>query len=141
MARGFGLAGLLRVRGIQEDRAAASLADAHRLERAAHQRAARTAELLGSTVPPDSVEPATWYAAISARLAMSALLVEQTGVEQAAEQATATATEEWTAARRRTRSVERLAERHERAARQAEDRAEQLVLDEVASRRPIAGPS
>ncbi|MCL2850274.1 MAG: hypothetical protein FWE61_09565, partial [Micrococcales bacterium] len=40
-------------------------------------------------------------------------------------------TAEWSTARRATRSVERLAERHDEQVRAADEHAEQVVLDEV----------
>lgn len=135
MARSFALAGLLRVRAIQEDQAAAELAEAHRRERAARVRAGDTARALGCVFPPDSADVASWHATVAARLALSALLIERTAAQDAAEEVTASRTADWTAARGRTRSVERLAERHADKVRVEEDRAEQLLLDEVAGRR------
>ena len=134
MARSFALAGLLRVRAIQQDQAAAELAEAHRREGAARRRAVDTAHALGSTVPSDSGDVASWHATISARLALSALLIEHTAAQDAAEAVTVSRTADWAAARGRTRSVERLAERHAAKVQVEEDRAEQLLLDEGAGR-------
>jgi flagellar FliJ protein len=133
--RRFGLAGLLRVRSIQEDRAAGELGAAHRREREARERAAATALALGSTVVPEVADPAAWQAVIAARVALSGLLVEREADEQAAAEVTVARTADWTVARQATRSVERLAERHAEAVRVEDDRAEQKVLDEVAGRR------
>ena len=46
---------------------------------------------------------------------------------------------DWTAARVRTRAVERLRDKHEDAERVHEQRAEQVVLDEIAARGAVPG--
>ncbi|WP_159807562.1 flagellar FliJ family protein [Cellulomonas citrea] len=140
MSRKFGLAGLLRVRSIQEDRAAGALAAAHRTEQTARERAAATARALGAQVTAPVADPATWQAAVAARAALSGLLLEREADEVAAAQVTAERTVQWSAARQATRSVERLAERHAQTVRVEDERAEQKVLDEVASRTPVVQP-
>ncbi len=131
MARGFALAGLLRVRGIAEDKAAGALATAHREENAARERAAETARMLGeagAVAPPDT---AAFRATIAARMALSGLLTEAKAEVVVAADRTVQRTGEWSAARQATRSVERLAERHDDEVRAEEAHAEQVVLDEV----------
>lgn len=131
MARGFSLAGLLRVRGIAEDRAAGALAAAHRDENAARQRAAETARMLGeagAAAPPDT---AAFRASVAARMALSGLLTEAKADVVVASDRTERRTGEWSVARQATRSVERLAERHDEEVRAEEEHAEQIVLDEV----------
>ena len=134
MTRPFPLAGLLRVRALAEDTAAAELASARREERAARDRASLTAEALGSARPPGEADLAAWQAAVAARVALSSLLTEDVERVRGAEQTVGRRQEDWTAARIRTRAVERLRDRHDAAAREQEEHAEQAVLDEVASR-------
>ena len=131
MAQGFALAGLLRVRGIAEDKAAGALAAAHREENQARERAAETARMLGQAGAVAPADTAAFQAAIAARMALSGLLTEaKAGVAVAAEH-TALRTGEWSVARQATRAVERLAEHHDAQVRAEEAHAEQVVLDEV----------
>lgn len=135
MSRPFPLAGLLRVRAMAEDTAAAELAAARRDERTARDRAQRTAELLGTSRPPAEADLAAWQAAIASRVALSSLLVDDRAALEAAEHVVGRRQEDWTAARIRTRAVERLQDKHDVAEREQDERAEQAVLDEVAARR------
>lgn len=134
MSRNFPLAGLLRVRAMAEDTAAAELASARREERVARDRATRTAEMLGSSRPPGEADIAAWQAAIAARVALSSLLSEDLAAVDRAEQQVGRRQSEWTAARVRTRAVDRLRERHEEGERVQQEHAEQVALDEVAAR-------
>ncbi len=134
MSRSFPLAGLLRLRALAEDRAAGALAAARREQRSAADRAGRTTDALGAWRPPHESDHAAWQAAVAARVALSSLLVEQAHVVARAEETVALRQEEWSAARTRTRAVERLQEKHDAAVATEEDRAEQLALDEVAAR-------
>jgi len=134
MSRPFPLAGLLRVRALAEDTAAAELASARRDERAARDRVARTAELLGTARPPGEADLAAWQAAVAARVALSALLTEDVERVREAEVVVDRRQEGWTAARIRTRAVERLRDKHDATEREQDEHAEQAVLDEVASR-------
>lgn len=133
--KGFRLGGVLRMRNLFEQQAAVDLAEAHRQEQRAKDRASATAAALGETTFPSDLDAAALRAGLASRMMLSAMLAEtQTQVTAAAE-TTAIRTAEWTAARQATRSVERLAERHAEEARLDEERAEQRVLDEIASRR------
>jgi len=134
MSRPFPLAGLLRVRALAEDTAAAELATARRDERTARDRAARTAELLGTSRPPGEADLAAWQAAVAARVALSSLLTEDVERVRGAQQTVDRRQEDWTTARIRTRAVERLRDKHDVAEREQEEHAEQVVLDEVAAR-------
>lgn len=131
MAQGFALAGLLRVRGIAEDKAAGALAAAHRDENAARERAAETARLLGASGAVAPADTAAFRASVAARMALSGLLTEAKADVVVAEGRTVQRTGEWSVARQATRSVERLAERHDEEVRAEEEHAEQVVLDEV----------
>ncbi|MCL2467400.1 MAG: flagellar FliJ family protein [Micrococcales bacterium] len=131
MARAFALAGLLRVRGIAEDKAAGALAAAHREENTVRERAVKTARMLadcGAVAPADA---AAFRASVAARTALSGLLTEAKADVVVASGRTEERTEQWSVARRATRSVERLAERHDEQVRAADEHAEQVVLDEV----------
>ncbi len=135
MSRAFPLAGLLRVRTILQDRAAADLAAANRDRAAARERARSTAQALDQTLPPQHCDPATWQAVMAGRLSLSALLVEDERQATVADEVVTQRTAQWADARADTRAVERLEERHDEAVALAENRAEQQVLDEVAGRR------
>lgn len=134
MSRPFPLAGLLRVRAMAEDTAAAELARARNRERAARDRARATAEMLGSSVPPAEADLAAWQAAVAARVALSSLLTDERSVVRRAETEVGRRQDEWTSARIRTRAVERLRDKHDEGERVADERAEQVVLDEIAAR-------
>ena len=131
----FGLAGLLRLRGLREDTAAALLGAAEREAAAAQQRARVTAERLSGAGLPDGVDSASFLAAAASRLSLSSLLVEDTERLQAARSVAADRRDAWSHARQEERAVELLEEHHEERERAAELRAEQVVLDEVAGRR------
>lgn len=131
----FTLGGLLRLRGLREDQAAAALGEAERQAVAADERARRTAERLSSADLPSAVDGATFLAAAASRLSLSSLLTEDTERLTAAQVVATDRRAEWSHARQAERTVERLAEHHEERERLADLRAEQLVLDEVAGRR------
>ncbi|WP_159798816.1 flagellar FliJ family protein [Puerhibacterium puerhi] len=133
MNRTFPLAGLLRVREVEEDRAAGELARAQRDRAAADERVeAVRAELQGQD--PRPANDAAWQAMVAGRAALSALLSESIAARQAAEQQVRGREQDWTAARTRTRAVARLAERHAERVTAAERKAEQAGLDEIAAR-------
>jgi flagellar FliJ protein len=133
MNRTFPLAGLLRVREVEEDRAAGELARAQRERAAADERVeAVRAEL--QRQDPRPANDAAWQAMVAGRAALSALLSESIAAKQAAEQQVRGREQDWTAARARTRAVERLAERHADRVTAAERKAEQAGLDEIAAR-------
>lgn len=134
MSRPFPLAGLLRLRAMAEDQAVGELAAARRDQRSAAERAGRTAERLGSWQPPAAADLAAWQAAVAARVALSSLLVEHTDDVDRADHVVADKQQRWTAARTRTRAVERLEEKHVEQVATEEGRAEQAALDEVAGR-------
>lgn len=134
MTRPVPLAGLLRLRALAEDRAAGELAAARREQRLAAERAARTADALGAWRPPHEADHAAWQAAVAARVALSSLLHEQAHVVAGADEVVDLRQADWTAARTRTRAVERLQEKHDAAVATEEGRAEQLALDEIAAR-------
>lgn len=134
MARGFALAGLLRLRTLQEEQAAAELARANADLRAAERRREQTAQMLAGTSLPVHADSLTWRASIASRAALSALTVEATAMVEAGRHHADEASDGWSAARRAARALEILRERHDVEVRAAEQAAEQLVLDEAAAR-------
>lgn len=135
----FTLAGLLRLRGLREDEAAAALAAAERAATAAAERARRTAQRLSGMDLPSSVDAATFLAAAASRLSLSSLLTEDTDRLDVARATAVQRRVEWSRTRQEERAVELLEEHHEERERADDLRAEQMVLDEVAGRRNRVG--
>lgn len=131
----FTLAGLLRLRGVQEDQAAAALGAAERQAQAADDRARRTAQRLSGSDLPSAVDGATFLAAAASRLSLSSLLTEETEKACVARSVALEKRADWSHARQAERAVELLEEHHEEWERVEDLRVEQLVLDEVAGRR------
>lgn len=135
MTREFPLAALLRLRRLREDDAAAVLAGANAEATQAAGRASATRDALAVAQVPDRGDELALRVALASRAALSGLLVEQDAeVELAADRARERAAE-WTGARRETRALELLEEKHVEEERVQELRTEQAVLDEVAGRR------
>ncbi len=135
MNRTFRLAGLLRLRRLEEERAAAALATANSVTRAeeAH-REELTMRLSGASFPRRADE-SQWLAAAAGRASLAGLVLEaETAVAVAARRAEI-ASDDWMSARGRVAMLDKLADRHALAVRLAEDAAEQALLDEVAVRR------
>lgn len=131
---GFTLAGLLRLRQVQEDRAAAELGHAERERVRREERARATGDRLAASHLPLEADESSWLAAVASRLTLHALLDEDTQQAAAAQGAAAASRAQWTAARQAERSVERLEEHHETRERAAELKSEQQALDEIAGR-------
>lgn len=135
MARQFPLAGLLRLRHAVEDKAAADLAAANeRMRDAADARVAARRTLEDSTT--DVADAATLSAVAASRAATRGMLEELTAVVANRRTEAEAAQTAYNAARRDALGLEKLEAKHtDRVA--AEDlRDEQLVLDEIAARRP-----
>lgn len=141
MSRAFRLAGLLRLRALAEEQAAAQRATSARGRDAAVARAAATEAALGSAVFPPGADARGVQAVVASRLALSALLVDRRAQVLVAQDEVDAADAAWSAARTQTRTLEKLQEKHETAVRAEEQRAEQVVLDEVAGRRRAAVPA
>jgi flagellar protein FliJ len=139
VSRTFRLAGLLRLRALAEDRAAVRLAEATREREGAEARRQSTEDTLGGAHLPGSMDASAMRAVVASRLALSGLLTEHAQNVVAAQEVVQQADAAWAEARSRTRTLEKLQERHEEAERVDELRAEQAVLDEIAGRRvPVA---
>lgn len=136
----FSLAGLLRLRKLKEERAAAELA-AHRSR--ASQLAAERHQLIDtlSDHGHDARDVQGIAALSAARASATAMLAELDAMRAAQLDLAAAAERVHGDARRDTRTVEKLEERHVERRRTAELRAEQLVIDELASRTKDGGRS
>lgn len=134
--REFPLAGLLRARGLQEERAASQLADANRA-RAAAASAAQSARssLAALTMQAGTTHRAVEFgAAVTARTAAAARIRDLTLEADVAGASATQATQVWRASKRDCAAIERLGDRHALAVQVDEQRAEQRVLDEAALR-------
>jgi len=127
----FSLAGLLRLRRLREDQAAAEVG---RARSRASELAADRHQLIDSLSDHGhEARDVRGIAAISAaRASTSTMLADLEGLRRTQEEIVARAEAEHRAARRATLSVEKLEERHEVEARAEELRTEQALLDEVA---------
>ncbi|MFJ5860957.1 flagellar FliJ family protein [Pseudarthrobacter sp. NPDC092439] len=139
MARSFPLAGLMRLRRLQEDAAAGTLAAANQAAglHADRQRAAR--HELDSTSSEASGTPAL-LAVAAARASARSMLATLDALAVEHQAAAAEAQENYLQARLEAAGIEKLEARHQAAARGEALRAEQIGLDELALRgRKIGG--
>lgn len=137
MATPFRLAGLLRLRAMQEEQAAAELARANASLRAAERRERRTAQALAESELPERADDLSWQAAVAGRAAASGLLTEAVAARDTVDFRVRRATGDWSDARASALMIRKLEERHQAALEAEELRLEQLVLDEAASRRAV----
>ena len=133
MTRQFPLAGLLRLRKIREDQAAGTLAAANAEVRTTSERDAHIrSELSEST--PTVANSAAINAVYTARAASRSMLAELDALATLQRTAAAESSAEFAEARSQSVRLEKLELRHTEAALSEELRAEQIVLDEIASR-------
>jgi flagellar protein FliJ len=125
---GFKLSTLLKVRRIQEDQAAAHLTQAKTRARGVQRREAEERALL-----EDLGGQGMLAAAGIARASAARQLAEIRAAQEVADGEVDAAERAHTLARQARRSAELLKERHEAMSRALEARAEQQVLDELAS--------
>lgn len=132
MARNFPLAGLLGLRRLEENQAAAELSAANARKGALRDRQDRAwRELNGSPVEAPDATALHWAA--TARASSHSMLADLTALAALAEDDAAQAQAKLQAARARTTGLEKLQDHH-MAALAAEDlRGEQSVLDEIAA--------
>ncbi|CAM3315129.1 hypothetical protein OCAE111667_03435 [Occultella aeris] len=127
----FRLAGLLRVRRLQQDQRAGDLARANRRHREDVRRTERLAgALAGSQV--EVTDRATLVALVAARASARGLLVELRASQDRSAEDLETARAAHHDARAATTSLEKLEERHDAVVAFEELRAEQGALDETA---------
>jgi len=138
MARTFRLAGLLRLRQVQEEQAASDLAaaNARSRENAARQNRARAA--LGG-VGAEATSSNVLYAIAAARSSSRSMLAELEAVDVHNRADVADAAAAYAAARARSLGLEKLEQRHIET-RDADDlAAQQAVVDEIATNGPKSG--
>lgn len=132
MNRQFSLAGLLRLRQIQQDQAATGLAQAR--SHSAAVRARETAARRDLTLTDNDVVTSQALNAIAAaRFSSFSMLADLQSLTAEAQSAEDAAREEFTAARTRSVGLEKLQTRHDAEVLSADLRAEQAALDEIAS--------
>ncbi|KTR50853.1 MULTISPECIES: hypothetical protein [Curtobacterium] len=140
MARRFPLAGLLRLRHAEQDRAAAALAAANeRLRDAADARIAARRNLADREQTQPVTDAATLSALAAARASTRGMLEELDAVARTRRAEADGAQAAYAAARRAALGLEKLEGHHDREQAAADLRAEQHALDEIAARRRTEG--
>ena len=131
----FSLAGLLRVRHAQQQKAMAELSEANRRIRDVAERRARAERTLTDAVGTKDVitDAATLNAVAAARASTRGMLAELDAVASEHRAAAAVAQQEYNATRARSIALEKLEARHAVAAAAADLHEEQIALDEIAS--------
>lgn len=132
MNRQFPLAGLLRLRKMQEDQAASGMARANSRSKTMRDRRLAVRTELGDS--GETVGSSSALLAIAAARASSqSMLADLDALSAAAEAQLAEARAEYTEARRQAVGLEKLEVRHSAELAVADLRTEQGVLDEIAS--------
>ncbi len=132
MAAAFPLAGLLRVRRIQQERAASELAVANARLREHTVRQVRARDELGATMSEVS-DTSSMHAVAAARATAGGLLGDLESLRVLSEEEADRSRQQYTDARTRSRGLEKLEDRHFDAQNARELHAQQLALDELAS--------
>ena len=132
MSRPFSLAGLLRLRHLEQDQAAGDLSAANARLRAAASRIDETRAALDH-LPMTPTGADTLYAIAAARASSRSMLAELAALETVAQRAAADAQHEFEARKAAAVSLEKLEGRHGAAADAEDLHAEQAVIDEIAS--------
>jgi flagellar FliJ protein len=132
MTSHFPLAGLLRLRRLEEDRAAARYGAASARLTALTARQEHTMAD-ADQIPAEFETVAALRAAAAARASSMTMLGELRALTTTAEAERDTAQREFGVARARTVGLEKLEDRHAAAVTAAELAAEQVVLDELGS--------
>lgn len=132
MSRQFSLAGLLRLRQLQQDQAANGLARASSRSKSVRAREAAARRQLDETA--DDVDSSAGLRAVAAARASSqSMLADLQALGDIAESEVAEARALFTAARTRSVGLEKLEERHFAERIAAELSTEQGALDEIAA--------
>ncbi|GAB3127306.1 flagellar export protein FliJ [Glaciibacter psychrotolerans] len=128
----FSLAGLLRLRHLEQEQAEGALADANArvAENAARQAQIRR-KLGGTDNEVASVD--VLRAVAAARASSRSMLAELDATLRQQEHAANEAREAYSAARSRSKGLERLEEKHSSAVDAAERHTEQAAIDEIAT--------
>ncbi len=132
MNREFSLAGLLRLRRIQQDQAATGLARARSRSSSMRTREAAARRELAATDEPISGS-ASLRAIAAARSSSHSMLADLQNLGKIAETEESAARSEFIAARTRSVGLEKLQARHHADVATEDLRVEQSALDEIAS--------
>jgi flagellar FliJ protein len=130
--RTFGLAGLLRLRTIEQDQAGVVLATANSRSRALHARTSAARRELGDAPVEVSSTQALRMAAIS-RASSRSMLSDLIALEAIQNEETAAAQADYLAARSRTVGLEKLEAKHTAGVMAKDLAVEQDALDEISS--------
>ncbi|GAA2751325.1 flagellar FliJ family protein [Amnibacterium kyonggiense] len=129
----FGLAGLLRIRRLKEERAAHEMVRARsRASELAHERHQLLDQLDDHAHEARDVRGI--HALSAARASTSGMLADLEALSLTQRRLVAEAEDAHREARREVRAVEKLEEKHGEQEREAELRGEQTILDELAAR-------
>jgi flagellar FliJ protein len=131
MPRDFSLAGLLRLRRLQEDESADRL---RRARSRASELAAQRSHVRDSLLDDEAVSIESMHAISAARASTSSMLADLRNLETEQAEEVDRAAAEHAAARAQTLALEKLEERHAEQQAAEELRAEQSALDELAGR-------
>ncbi|WP_166996536.1 flagellar FliJ family protein [Paramicrobacterium fandaimingii] len=134
MARKFALTGLLRLRSIQQRQAAERLSRETMNARQAETRERHARAALGSS-GTEAVDVRTLAALAASRVAARSQLAELTNLTEQHVTARDEAAHAHALAKREEKSLEKLKDAHDERERTADLRAEQAVLDEIATTR------
>jgi flagellar protein FliJ len=132
MARLFPLAGLLRLRQIQEEQAASDLAVANARARDLRARQSRARDSLGAS-NTEAASSTVLYAVAAARASSRSMLAELDSLNCEHQPVLDSASEAFAEARARSIGLEKLAGRHQLKQTEEELHAEQAAIDEMAS--------
>lgn len=138
VAKGFALAGLLRLRGLQESKAAGELATANQsLRQRVDERHAMRESMTGGIDTP--VDSASLLAMAATRASTRGMLVELDTLVATLDERAALAREAHQQARTEMKSLEKLADRHDLQARQEVLVREQHLLDDLGATNTFEG--
>ena len=132
MARDFRLAGLLRLRQVQQDQAASDLASANSRARESAARQNRARAALGG-VGAEATSSSVLYAIAAARSSSRSMLSELEAVETLDRERVRQAADAYAQARARSLGLEKLEARHTETQNAADLAAQQAAIDEIAS--------
>jgi flagellar FliJ protein len=132
MVRLFPLAGLLRLRHLQEDQAASRLSAANGRLRENDFRQMRARTALGSSLS-EVTTTAALHAVAAARASSRSMLADLDGLRKGFRSEVDAAQDAFDAARTRVVELEKLEERHAEALAAEDLHVEQTTLDEIAS--------
>jgi flagellar FliJ protein len=134
----FRLAGLLRVRTVQEEQARRDLGVAQRRLVRAGDDVLHHHQALSSAGAPPGGSASVFLAGVAARTSLAAAVGQAVALRESASTELGIARSEWLDARVRARAVERLAERDRLEQVTAQGRAEQAASDDLAGARHAA---